>query len=151
MNKEDIQVIKLSPMKMISFYSYGPHPETQCWNKLMSWVKEKKFKVDVKNNRIFGFNNPCPSVGSSNYGYEFWISVNEDIQPKDDMRLIDFSGGLYATVSFNIEIPDEELPEYWKGLNIWCEESNYGFANHQWLEEHSLDGKPIAMFMPISE
>lgn len=148
MKDTNVEIIKLNPMKMISFYGYGQEPEDIAWEKLITWVKANNFRIDPNKNRIFGFNNPCPTAGSTNYGYEFWISVNSSLHVEDDIKLIDFSGGLYACANLSVQ-SGEEIPKYWKTLNIWCENSKYDFGNHQWLEEHSADGNPCTMFLPI--
>ena len=36
--------------------------------------------VDVEKARFFGFNNPNPSPGSPNYGYEQWLTVGPEVQ-----------------------------------------------------------------------
>jgi len=150
MKEIKVDVVELKPMRMLSFYGYGEQPEDIAWEKAASWLKENTYKIIPDKTRIFGFNNPCPSAGSSKYGYEFLVSINEDVIPSSDMRITILPGGLYATATCQIE-KGEEFPPYWKSLNAWCEESSYSFATHQWLEEHTIEGRPFAMFLPIKE
>ena len=83
----------------------------------------------------FGYNNPDPSPGSPNYGYDVWITVDETVQPEGEVRIIAFSGGLYAVTRVEVKNPGEDIPRTWQKLVAWMEQSNYRHGNHQWLEE----------------
>lgn len=76
--------------------------------------------------------------------------VDSDIEPDDDVRIVDFYGGLYAVADMNLK-SCEEISEYWKALNIWCENSKYNFGQAQWLEETFIDGLPFSIYMSIQE
>jgi DNA gyrase inhibitor GyrI len=103
--------------------------------------------------RIFGFNNPNPSEGSPNYGYEWWITVGEATEPEGDIRILNFPGGLYAVALF--EEPDSDynvsVPAAWQRLDAWVSQSQYQPGNHQWLEEATPQGKLKALYYPIRE
>lgn len=150
MKEIKVNTVELKPMRMLSFYGYGEQPEDIAWEKVACWLKENSERINHEKIRIFGFNNPCSSAGSSKYGYEFIVSVNEYVIPSGDMRITDFPGGLYATAQCKIE-KGEDFPLFWSSLNAWCEQSNYSYGTHQWLEEHTLEGVPFAMFLPIKE
>ena len=76
MNTLDVRLVTLAPMRVASFYGFGPSPELVAWEKLMAWSRPKNLLDGPALARIFGFNNPNPSAGSPNYGYEFWIEVD---------------------------------------------------------------------------
>jgi predicted transcriptional regulator YdeE len=105
---------------------------------------------------VFGFNNPNPSPGSPNYGYDLWITIGPEEEAEDDMRILDFPGGLYAVTRL-VEQGDfgKAIPAAWAGLHTWCEHSRYRIGRHQWLEEHSrtADAPPgqwtLDLYMPI--
>ncbi len=48
--------------------------------------------------RIFGFNNPSEDESGA-HGYEFWVSIPEDMDVPDSMTKKVFEGGLYAAHS----------------------------------------------------
>ena len=51
--------------------------------------------MDRGKHRLFGFNNPDPSAGSPNYGYEVWIVVDRDeMTPEDGVEIKAIPGGL---------------------------------------------------------
>jgi DNA gyrase inhibitor GyrI len=115
--------------------------------------------IDPKAIRWFGFNNPSPSPGSPNYGYEVWITVGPEVTAGSEgapgeVKLLDFGGGLYAVThcvgAFN-------LPQVWEQLAHWREDSPYKQAHHQWLEElhNFMERDPAKLifdiYLPIAE
>jgi len=158
MEKLDVRIIKLEPMRIICFNGYGQEPEKQSFNKLLDWAKAKGLIDDGQPHRFFGYNNPNPSEGTPNYGYDTWISVDESVQPEGEARLIKFSGGLYAVTRCEVGDPYGDIPGTWHKLVTWMENSRYHHGNHQWLEEHlSLpgqgrdDGFVLDLYLPIAE
>jgi DNA gyrase inhibitor GyrI len=132
-----VEVIDLEPLRFASFYSFGPSPEFIAFEKLEKWAKPLGYLDDRDKHRIFGFNNPNPSAGSPNYGYEFWIEVGPEIEPDGDMRLIEFKGGKYAVTSCPVPEDDiEVISTTWHKLATWLEDSPYRYGSHQWLEKH---------------
>ena len=135
--REEVRSVELEPMRFASVYGFGEQPENMAWDKLERWAGPKGYLDDLAQHRIFGFNNPNPSPGSPNYGYEFWIAVGEDVEPEDEVRIAGFGGGSYAVL--RVEVVDDAyaaIPEGWKQVHRWCEEQGYRFGSHQWLEEH---------------
>lgn len=154
MKKIEVSMVELAPMKVLSFLGYGESPESIAWEKTHQWMKKNEKELFTKKLRIFGFNNPCPSAGSKNYGYEFWISGIEDYlknvkdSTQDSPLVKEFPGGFYATCPMQTST-GEEIPSWWAALNAWCETSPYTMAHHQWLEEHSMEGWPFSLWLPI--
>jgi len=107
-----------------------------------------------KPHRFFGYNNPDPSPGSPNYGYDQWITVDATIQPAEPIKLTKFPGGLYAVTRC---MGVQNIPSTWKQLVVWCEDSQYRTAHHQWLEECltppgvDLDKLELDLYLPIAE
>ena len=158
MSKLDVRIVKLEPMRVASFHGFGQSPEEAAWNKLIAWAKPKGLRGDLKRKRIFGFNNPNPSPGSPNYGYEFWIVVGPDVQPEGEMEIKDFPGGLYAVTRCLVQDkPYETIPATWKKLVEWHESSRYKHAARQYLEEHldvengSEGDFDLDLYLPIAE
>ena len=66
----EVHIVQLAPMRVASAHGFGASPETLAWDKLTTWAKERGLWQDAAPRRFFGFNNPDPSPGSPNYGYE---------------------------------------------------------------------------------
>ena len=154
MSEIEVKIITLQPMRMISAYGFGPEPEGIAWEKMTAFVEAHELRQDGKMPVTFGFNNPNPSVGSPNYGYELWLPVDENAQPAGDLRIVDFQGGLYAVSRFK---GLQNIGDVWAKLAKWVEGSKYQHAHHQWLEEllsgaeQSPDAFVFNLYLPIAE
>jgi len=146
-----IRIVQLEPARVASAWAFGPSPERLAWQKLAAWAQSRGLLAEVVGRRIFGFNNPNPSQGSPNYGYEYWLTVEPSVMPEGDIRLVDFPGGLYAAMSFDLAggDPGEVIPASWRRLDAWVAESQYQPAHHQWLEGHSMQGEPQELYYPV--
>jgi DNA gyrase inhibitor GyrI len=157
MGELEVRIVRLEPMRVASVHGFGESPEEEAWRKLEAWAKSKGLLEDPKRHRIFGFNNPDPSPGSPNYGYEFWIVVGPGVESEGGVKVKDFPGGLYAVTRCEvIGDPYEIIPETWKRLATWLEDSKYTYAHHQWLEEHIRLHAPgqdfvLDLYAPIAE
>ena len=151
-NELAVHIMRLEPMRVASFHAFSASPEGEAWQKLVAWAEPRGLLNQPQTHRIFGFNNPNPSAGSPNYGYEFWLQLTPDQAPTD-VPVKDFGGGLYAVTRFKGS--GEAMPQVWQQLSKWCENSPYKFASHQWLEEHissgdSPDSLELDLCLPIA-
>jgi len=155
MDALDVRIVELPPMRVASFYGFGSGPEMQAWQKMATWATEHGLTAGV---RLFGFNNPNPSPGSPNYGYEFWLTVGPEVEPDPaaDMTIKTLPGGLYAVTRCK---GAENITDTWRELAAWCEDSPYRHAARQWLEEHfapikeelSLEDFTLDLYLAIDE
>ena len=151
-----VKIVKLEPMHVASAHGFGESPEGEAWEKLFAWAKPKGLFDHPEQHRIFGFNNPDPTPGSPNYGYEFWIVVGPDVEPEGEVKAKDFPGGLYAVTRCQ---GVSNIGPTWKQLVAWTEDSKYKCSHHQWLEEHvgpaeespNEDTFTLDLYMPIAE
>jgi DNA gyrase inhibitor GyrI len=134
MSDLNISIVKLEPMRVASFHAMGTEPEHAAFAKMREWVKARGLqKTDY---RIFGFNNPDPSPGSPNYGYEFWFTIGQDVEPEGDMEIKQISSGQYGVLRCEVKGDFAKIGRCWKQLVNWREESPYQQGAHQCLEEH---------------
>lgn len=154
MDTNEIRIIKLEPMQVASAYAFGKSPEEAALKKMHQFVQDKDLLVDGQIPPTFGFNNPNPSAGSPNYGYEVWLPIEENIEPVGDIRLLDFDGGLYAVVTCR---GLQNIGEEWLALAKWREGTKYAAGKHQWLEhllsppDTPYDGYVFDLYLPIAE
>ena len=148
-----MRIVNLQPMRVISFNGFGESPEGQALDKLFNWSISHH-----KKGRVFGFNNPNPSLGSPDYGYEVWMAVDQEIEVSDEAQVVDFPGGQYAVLRCSVRHPWEDIPGAWQRLVSWLESSEYQRAPHQWLEEHldpenakKGDNFALDLYLPIQE
>ncbi len=155
MSNLDVRIVRLEPQRVAVSYGFGPSPEPIAWEKLIAFIKARALDRDGQKHRYLGFNNPSPAPGSPNYGYEQWVTVGPEITAEGDIKIKDFTGGLYAVTRCRLQ----NIGEVWQALVAWREQSPYRSGHHQWLEEaiHPPLDKPITeemeldLFLPISE
>lgn len=155
MSKLDIRIETLPPMRVISAYGFGPQPEGVAADKMNAFLQAKGLLAGYGSAiPHYGFNNPSPSSGSPNYGYEIWAVTPPEVEPEGDLRLVQFTGGLYAVTRFeNLE----NIGRMWAELVKWRENSRYQEACHQWLEhllnplEPDMTKYVFELYLPIKE
>ena len=128
----EVRIVRLGPMRVASAHGFGEQPEEIAWKKIMAWAEEKEFLDKLENHRFFGFNNPNPSPGSPNYGYEQWMTVEPDVEPLGDVEIKDFPGGRFAVLRCG---GLASIGEDWGRLAAWLEASPYTADNRPCLEE----------------
>jgi len=129
---DHVRMIELKPMTVACYQVESPTPEEDAWAVMLRWVEEKGLK-DLATTRFFGFNNPEPSRGRPEHGYEAWISVPEGTEPSGAVQIKAFAGGLYAVAPTYLY----EIGERWEALFNWVQQSTeYDWVNGgRWLEE----------------
>ena len=126
----EVRIVQLEPMRVAATLGFGPEPEAEAWEKLMTWARATN-QLDGTQ-RFFGFNNPNPMPGSPNYGYEQWMTVEPGVEPLGDVEIKDFEGGLFAV----LRCPQlASIGEDWGRLAAWLEETTYAPDDRQCLEE----------------
>ena len=155
----DVRIVELPPMRVASFWGFGREPEGIAWEKLLAWSRPRRLLDDPEAHPLYGFNNPDPSPGSPNYGYEAWISVDPATEPEEEagVRILGFDGGLYAVTRCEVPKGDfDVIGKSWKRLVAWREDSPYRCGAHQWLEQSLPETRPdlefvLDLYLPIAE
>ena len=138
----DIKVLKeLKPFRVAYYCYYGLEPESGAFSVMSDWLKRSGLSFEKDKLRIFGFNNPSPtSPDQTEYGYEVWVTIGDDITVNDSLvKTKTFQGGLYAVCGVkNLTSGGDgsEIYDTWQRFSRWINESKYAAADHQWLEEH---------------
>ncbi len=154
MSELEVRIERLESMRVAYVSGFGKSPEEEAWNTILAWAKSKGLLDNLKAIRFFGFDNPSPSPGSPNYGYEQWITVGPDVEPAGKVQIKEFSGGLYAVASCK---GISNIGPVWKQLLAWQKNSRYKHASHQCLEEcltppdTPLDDVLMDLYLPIAE
>ncbi|MHA2358170.1 MAG: effector binding domain-containing protein [Candidatus Heimdallarchaeaceae archaeon] len=169
MEKEsEFRIVKLPEMRVVSFHAMGEFlgdPETKAGDKMRAWVKSIGLPNDYEKHKTYGFNNPNPKydtdtkdfiVNKENpYGYEFWITIDEDFEVEEDLEVKVIPEGLYVVKKC---IGVQELGKAWGDLIQWVKDSDkYTFGKQQCLE-HVTDQSiidelelPFELYISIEE
>ena len=154
MSSLQVRIVNLDPMRVAAAYGFGQSPETLAFEKMMAFAAAKGLLREGKMPETFGFNNPNPSHGSHNYGYEVWLPLEVEIEAESDIEIKEFAGGLYAVTRCE---GIQNIGETWNQLATWREGSKYKFGRHQWLEhlltplDVPLEEYVFDLYLPIAE
>ncbi|MFX1565124.1 MAG: effector binding domain-containing protein [Promethearchaeota archaeon] len=160
-----VQVVELEPMRVASARAFSASPEVDAWEKMRAWAAPQGLLDDYNKHPVFGFNNPNPSPGQEEYGYEFWIRMGAHFKGEDEIEAKDYEGGLFAVTTCK---PWEELQsdfgkkhgylESWKKLVDWVilSEKYENDESRQCLEKPHDQDVPfeelvLDLYQPIKE
>ncbi len=154
MSDLDVRIVRMEPMRVASAHGFGTNPEEQAWNKILAFADAKG--LDRGTARFFGFNNPSPSPGSPNYGYEQWMTVGPDVGPEGEVIIKEIPARMYGVTRCE---GLSNIGEVWRQLVLWFEDSAYRQPPHwhECLEELlTPPGVPYEeyvfdLYLPIAE
>lgn len=142
MKELDVRIVRLAPMHVASVQAVSETPEHDAWEKMRAWAEPRGLLENVEEHPVFGFNNPDPSPGRKEYGYEFWIRIDSAAEPEGEVEVKEFGGGLYAVTECNLKEETESeffrkegYLESWKKISDWVDASEYDCGKHPCLEK----------------
>jgi effector-binding domain-containing protein len=149
----EVRIVEMEPMRVASAHGFGEHPEDLAWEKILAFAQSHD--LDSEDARFFGFNNPNPSPGSPNYGYEQWLVVGPEVEAEGDIVIKEIPARRYAVTRFK---GLENIGRVWQELVLWFQDSPYKPPPHwcECLEE--LYGGPVGppeewvfdLYLPIT-
>ena len=98
----EVRYVYLPPMTVAAAQYTGPNPEDVAGKMLDDFVKEHELQKKMPGLRVLGFNNPSPEKPEDTYGYEFWVTVPENMEVSAPLVKKQFAGGLYAAHSIKM-------------------------------------------------
>ncbi|NHJ85463.1 MAG: ArsR family transcriptional regulator [Asgard group archaeon] len=150
----DVHFIRLLPMKVVSFHAISESPENDAWKKLRTWAEPKGLLADSEQHPIYGFDNPNPIPGKKEYGYEFWLKVDNHFEA-EDVVIKDIPESFYIVSRCIGKDPNKDIPECWDKLLKYIKAKNYKFAGSCGLEKvisHSETGTfALDIHIPLDE
>ncbi len=165
MSELQVEIVRLAPLQVASFHGFGSEPEFQAAAKMLAWAEPRGLYDEGFGHRVFGFNNPSPTAGSPNYGYEFWLELKDGetelisgaaagALPAEEVELKSFKGGLFAVARCR---GVGAVPDTWRRLVTWLEDSRYTMSHGQCLEQHTgringdIEALNFALYQAIVE
>ena len=128
MSDLEVRIVHMEPMRVASAHGFGTSPEPEAWSKILAFAESKG--LDRGAARFFGFNNPSPSPGSPNYGYEQWMTVGPEVGPEGEVIIKEIPARTYAVTRCE---GLSHIGEDWQQLVLWFEDSPYKMPPH-WHE-----------------
>lgn len=131
--KLDVKIVTLPQMLVASCTAFGPSPEIEAYREMIAWAGDKQLLTYPEGQRIFGFNNPNPTPGSPNYGYEFWLTVPLGTAGTETVQIKEVPECTYAVL--HCESLDV-IGQRWQQLVNWLQTSGYRMTAGECLEEY---------------
>ncbi|MBN1500482.1 MAG: effector binding domain-containing protein [Spirochaetes bacterium] len=133
-NYPDIKVLKkLEPVRVAYCKAFSKTPENDAFKVLIGWAKRTGLIDKDSTHRVFGFDTPDSKSGDEVYGFEVWMTIDDDMIIEDEnVKSKIFDGGMYAVTSTTIA----DIITTWDRFREWLKLSHYELGNHQFLEEH---------------
>lgn len=132
----EVRIINLPRMVVASYCAVSETPENDCTKVMDKLVREYSL-YDKAGFRHFGFNNPSPESGKTEYGYEMWAVVPENFEVPEPFTRKEFNGGLYAAIP--TYLPD--IGERWGQLYEWVQKN----------ESYEVDWNPDILRSELEE
>jgi len=157
MSEPKVYIARLDQMRVACVRVISENPERDAWEKMRRWAEPKGLLDDTERHPVFGFNNPNPAAEGKEYGYEFWISVDPDVEPEGGIEVKDFAGGLYAVTTCKLHgDPSGNVVDIWKKLWDWVQSSKYRRRRTHEMEKLHNPKAPekdliLDLYLPIEE
>jgi len=121
---QDVRIVDLPDMRVISALGFGESPEEAAFGIIEQFCAEHGINPQDGTHQYFGFNNPNPSPGSPNYGYEVWLTVDDQVQVGDS-RDVEIKGVPAATYAVHRFTGLENIGDEWRAFVRWFEDSGH--------------------------
>ncbi len=125
-----VRIEHLPPMWVASVLAHGEAPEEAAWRALREWTTRQGLWSKLDQHPIFGFNNPSPSPGTKEYGYELWIQVPGPGQDEAGVVYKHFPGGRFAVTACTLA----DIGDKWRMLWEWVQGGPHRWRRSQELE-----------------
>ena len=131
--KMEVRIVYLPPAEVASYQYVGENPEDSAGEMILEFIRKTGLAGIKPDFRLYGFNNPSPSEGQKEYGYEFWVTIPEDMEVEAPLKKKHFDGGLYAAHCIKMGDFHE-----WEGfIRQVLESEEY---EGDWREPRGMDG-----------
>ena len=123
------RLVVLPPMTVAAFHYVGAECEDHAQAMAGQFIRDSGLYTLKPDSRMFGFNHPNPTPEQPIYGYEYWVSIPDDMEVPAPGQKKHFPGGVYAAHSM-------EFPNFheWQWLSDWVDH------NPEWCSRCDPDG-----------
>lgn len=130
----EVRLERLKPLKAVCVHASGATPEEDAGKRIRMWAKSQGLLSKAVGSRLFG-RNTYPTDKPEPHGYEYYLTVDRNIDASEDVSMGEVPGGSYAALRFS---DLNRIGEAWKTLWKWIEENkreHVGFrkGEHGWV------------------
>ncbi len=134
----NVRIVHLPASTVAAAHFIGPDPEDHSGQMIADFARANRLWETSSSVRLYGFNHPNPPPEGGEYGYEFWVTIPDDMEVPAPLEKKHFPGGTYAAHCIQMGNFHE-----WDWLFRWAYESK------EW--EINGSGTPEDMFGCLEE
>ncbi|NMM52919.1 effector binding domain-containing protein [Paenibacillus aquistagni] len=134
----EVRIENLNTMTVASASRISTNPEDELIAYMTKWAEES----GIANSRRFGSDFPVTEDEQNRglRGYEYWVSVDENVLLPNGMTLKKVEGCKYAILRITdpMNDPFERIPMGWKKLADWVNSKGFKTSSdneRHWFEE----------------
>ena len=114
----DVRILTLPSMTVAAAQYVGEDCELHAQQMLRGFIEQSGLAARKPDARVFGFNNPRPTQARPVYGYEYQVTIPDDLPVPEPFQKKRMNGGLYAAHTIRMGDFHE-----WQELIRWAETS----------------------------
>lgn len=134
----DVRIVYLPAATVAAAHFIGDEPENRAGEMIADFVRENRVWEKLQGLRLYGFNHPNPKDETGYHGYEFWVTIPDDMEVRPPLQKKRFPGGAYAAHMIQMGNFHE-----WAWLDEWVRENGeYDYCG---------SGDPENMFGSLEE
>ncbi len=114
----NVRIVHLPAATVAAAHYIGPDPEDHAGRMIADFARKNKLWETGSSVRQYGFNHPNPPPEGGEYGYEFWVTIPDDMDVPAPLEKKHFPGGTYAAHCIQMGNFHE-----WQWLFGWAYES----------------------------
>jgi DNA gyrase inhibitor GyrI len=138
----EVRFVDLPDMTVASALGFGKEPEHKAAEMMNAFAAPRGIEPGSKEHPSFGFNNPNPSPGSENYGYELWVRVEPGTKAEDPVVIKEIPAASYAVTRFT---GLSNIGRVWQQFAAWYEDKYASVPACEmqcWLESLQTPSEP---------
>ena len=121
---KDVRILYLPPTAVAAAHYVGENPEEGAGRMMDAFIKDSNLEKVYPAARQYGFNHPNPGIREDGlYGYEFWVTIPDEMDIPAPLEKKYFQGGLYAA---HMIFPEDLAGTGWHRLITWA------YGSKQW-------------------
>ena len=125
-----VRLVTIPSLCAVVSHGHGRHPEMAAHERLMAWARLHGLPGDPATCLRLGRNNPRPTPGQADYGYDSMLAAVGDLPEPEGLARATVPGGTWAVVRCTLA----NIGERWEHLYRWVREHRHEPAGHG-LEE----------------
>jgi ketosteroid isomerase-like protein/effector-binding domain-containing protein len=132
----NIRFVSTGPLRAVVFQAVGSQPEPEAFGQLADWAGPLGLLEEPSTFLLLGRNNPPPSPEGGEYGYEYMLTIPDDVDVPEGIKTAEVPPAEYAVTRANLH----NMTAKWEWLYRWAEEHAYTVTGHGFEEHLTIPG-----------